>query len=517
MSAPEETTTNNRWKIPLANWQMELIKRYNLQGENICGDDYSQATTRQRMLAATLGATSNARTFAGAGGNEYGLLTLIQQLEFMNHGYAVTTEQDIYYTTDLMQQFMAVQGNTEQDDPNSYKAAVALGRLYDAQANVIPATVGEKFSSWRYNNMLSSPKTWSKNVWANVVKMPMESVSKVLMVGLDKIVSLKTGDRTEGFSTASEEAKSWLEAGDAISKVITDALIFKTDTSHGRKYQDSKAPVRTWQDTNLISKYADVCGKIISTVMSAGDAGFYAKELYKQEAILKRLNTMSKTKRTDEEIHAEAIQRALAKVFQQDNAVADMLLKVRNSSAAAELLVSSLIPFIQTPTNVAMDIISYSPIGLGYSVFKEGIYNAAHDAMLKSGMIHAKDSELVDGKLTPDSFKFSQKAFVEGVARGLTGTGIAAMGMAMMSAGLLRFGRDNDKDKQRQRNVEKSLNRPYGLYIQIGDHEYEIDWAGSFGTSLAIGASVYNELQKDDHTLGDVAYTAMMSGANEFF
>ena len=62
---------------------MELIDRYKLRGTKLPGYDYFKASKKERMLAAILATRSNERG--------HGLLTLCQQLEFMDAASATTT------------------------------------------------------------------------------------------------------------------------------------------------------------------------------------------------------------------------------------------------------------------------------------------------------------------------------------------------------------------------------------------------------------------------------------------
>ena len=90
----EQISRDNPWGLPIEDWKMELIDRSRTPGTKLPGYDYFKASKKERMLAAILATRSNERG--------HGLLTLCQQLEFMDAGYAVVTEADLNYITGEM-------------------------------------------------------------------------------------------------------------------------------------------------------------------------------------------------------------------------------------------------------------------------------------------------------------------------------------------------------------------------------------------------------------------------------
>lgn len=63
-------------------------------------------------------------------------------------------------------------------------------------------------------------------------------------------------------------------------------------------------------------------------------------------------------------------------MFQEDNVLINGINYVRGRSRAADLVIATLMPFLKTPTNVAIRAMQYSPMGLAYTVVKNGLIDA---------------------------------------------------------------------------------------------------------------------------------------------
>lgn len=59
----------------------------------------------------------------------------------------------------------------------------------------------------------------------------------------------------------------------------------------------------------------------------------------------------------------EAARRATERVFQEDNVLINGINYVRGRRRAVDLVVATLMPFLKTPTNVAIRAMQYSPMG----------------------------------------------------------------------------------------------------------------------------------------------------------
>lgn len=461
----EQISRDNPWGLPIEDWKMELIDRYKLRGTKLPGYDYFKASKKERMLAAILATRSNERG--------HGLLTLCQQLEFMDAGYAVVTEADLNYITGEMATFqMLEEGN---DEPQTPEGKTAIQRIYSAQANTMPNSLWGKWNNYGYDSMLSSPKTWNKNVMSNILTRPLELTSEKIAEFADKQIAKKTGNRTTAMPSR-EGRRAGNEAfAEEIANTLTDYLIRGTDTGHSSSF-DLNNNRRTY-DNAFMQTYHD----FIAMAMQLGDRPFweqcYAEEMRVLEELDTKAEELRRTEDGNEEVvlrkmnqkerEEEAARRATERVFQEDNVLINGINYVRGRKRVADLVIATLMPFLKTPTNVAIRAMQYSPMGLAYTVVKNG---------------------LIDAK-TNNGLGFDQRKFVMNLGRGLTGTGLMVAGMAMANAGLIKPGRE-DEDDSRLSAIQKSSGKSYGMYFDVFGTEIPVDFAFPAVSPLIIGAEV---------------------------
>lgn len=479
--------TQNRWGIPLNDFQMGLIRKYGLTKTDLRGWDYNRATLKERMLHAIVATPADTR------GDD--LLTLTQQLEFMKQGDAVVTEADMSYILAQASEALAKGITEEGAEPFTRESKVAMGRLFDAQANITGTSRLDKFNSWRYANMLSGTSTWSRNIMSNVLVAPLENLSTSFAEMVDKAVAKDTGNRTT--ARASKEAKKAArkEFADEISRTVRDYFVDKTDTSHGRKYNVGQGTGRTFQ-----SKWLDTYETIVNFAMQIGDRPFYEHCYSEEMQVLNDLNTQIRDEETgewrdmtSEERHEEATLRALERVFQEDNAIVTALNSARSTDKGIDFVMQTILPFTATPTNIAKRMLQYSPAGLAKALVYDGLYK---------------------GK-TNGGADFDQRKFVMGVGRGLTGTGMIVAGALLAAAGILKPGRNDDEDK-RTRDLRGVLGEAYGWHLDLFGQEREIDWALPSATGLLLGASLFNRMDNEE-TAGSMALGLVMDLGDELF
>ena len=461
----EQISRDNPWGLPIEDWKMELIDRYRLRGTKLPGYDYFKASKKERMLAAILATRSNERG--------HGLLTLCQQLEFMDAGYAVVTEADLNYITGEMATFqMLEEGN---DEPQTPEGKTAIQRIYSAQANTMPNSLWGKWNNYGYDSMLSSPKTWNKNVMSNILTRPLELTSEKIAEFADKQIAKKTGNRTTAMPSR-EDRRAGNEAfAEEIANTLTDYLIRGTDTGHSSSF-DLNNNRRTY-DNAFMQTYHD----FIAMAMQLGDRPFWEQCYAEEMRVLEELDTKAEELRRTEdgnevvvlrkmnqkEREEEAARRATERVFQEDNVLINGINYVRGRKRAVDLVIATLMPFLKTPTNVAIRAMQYSPMGLAYTVVKNG---------------------LIDSK-TNNGLGFDQRKFVMNLGRGLTGTGLMVAGMAMANAGLIKPGRE-DEDDSRLSAIQKSSGKSYGMYFDVFGTEIPVDFAFPAVSPMIIGAEV---------------------------
>lgn len=481
-SAPNSdvVSADNPLHIPLSGAQTALIDHYGLWGTKLPGYDYFKASVKERQLAAIIATPNNNR------GN--GLLTLCQQLEFMKRGYAVVTEADLNYITGEMATYQLLEGDNET--PQTPEGKTIIQRMYSAQANTKQNSAWQKFNNYGYDSMLSGSKTYSKNFESNVLIRPLELTSEAIGSVADRMIAKRTGNRTTALSSKEGRQAGKQAFADEIANTLTDYIIRGVDTGHSSSF-DMNHNNRTYNNA-----FMQACHDFIAMAMQLGDRPFYEQSYQEELDAITRLETKIRDTRetadgytetylrdmTQEERHAEATRRATERVFQEDNAIIDAINRIKRENKGADMVITAIMPFLKTPTNVAIRSMQYSPIGLAYTVVKNGLI----DAKMNNGV------------------NFDQRKFVMNLGRGLTGTGMMVLGIALANMGLIRKGRE-DEDDAKLAAIEKSNGRSYGMYFDLGGIQIPLDFAFPAVAPLVTGAEVAESLEQFEGDFGAMA------------
>lgn len=497
---PSDVKYDNPWNMPLESWKTELIDQYGLNGTKLVGDTYSYATVKERMLAAILATDNNVR------GD--GLLTLCQQLEAMKQGLAVVTEADLNYIAGQMSTFLYAEGADLEGMPVTTEGKTALQRVYNAQANVAQDSMMGKVNALGYTNMLSGTKTWIKNISSNILIRPLELASEKIGGAIEgAFITKRTGNRTTDAPNRAERAAGREAFTGEIGQTMVDHFVTHVDTGHGSGF-DLNHNNRTFNN-----EWLQAYKNIVDFFMQVGDRPFWEQCYTEELAVIKRLGTkIPDTQRIDgrevkvlrdmtlEEMKTEAAVRATERVFQEDNKIVSAINGARRESPMIDLMITSIMPFLKTPTNVASRMMQYSPIGLARAIIQYGLW---------------------DGKRNGGA-NFDQRKFVMNLGRGLTGTGVAIVGALLASLGAIQPGREDEEDK-RLGVIRKAQGRSYSTYFKLGDWEIPLDFAQPLSGPLYTGAKIAWALEEmgDDVNvpalIGTVLYGSALETGNQLF
>ena len=497
---PSDVQYDNPWNMPLESWKTELIDQYGLNGTKLVGDTYSYATVKERMLAAILATDNNVR------GD--GLLTLCQQLEAMKQGLAVVTEADLNYIAGQMSTFLYAEGADLEGMPVTTEGKTALQRVYNAQANVAQDSMMGKVNALGYTNMLSGTKTWIKNISSNILIRPLELASEKIGGAIErKYITKRTGNRTTDAPNRAERAAGREAFTGEIGQTMVDYFVTHADTGHGSGF-DLNRNNRTFNN-----EWLQAYKNIVDFAMQVGDRPFWEQCYTEELAVIKRLGTkIPDTQRVDgrevkvlrdmtlEEMKTEAAVRATERVFQEDNKIVSAINGARRESPMIDLMITSIMPFLKTPTNVASRMMQYSPIGLARAIIQYGLW---------------------DGKRNGGA-NFDQRKFVMNLGRGLTGTGVAVVGALLASLGAIQPGREDEEDKKLG-VIRKAQGRSYSTYFKLGDWEIPLDFAQPSSGPLYIGAKIawaLEEMGGDVNApalIGTVLYGSALETGNQLF
>jgi hypothetical protein len=340
-------------------------------------------------------------------------------------------------------------------------------------------------SVWRAG-LLTGPKTHARNILGNFAFQGAEELARVPASMLDIVLSGISGRR----ETAGSSLRAITRASaDAATKGVREAAEIM---QHGATLDDL-AKVERVAEMNFqgLGKYSKILNTYVNTVfrtMSAEDKvakvfgarrslEAQAKVIAMNEARQGALSRQDVLKRATwlaehptEPMAAQAIADAAFTTFNNRNILASALSRFQSALPAPGRFVMNLaFPFVRTPTNIAMRLFNYTPMGPAYTIPK-----ALIQARRASGKF-----------LTPGSQKVVSEAF----GRGATGAAIIYLGYKLAEEAMAT---GTGQIPAGQRNVQEAAGRPTGG-VRIGSHWYQFLGFAPIGNLITVGASLYRE------------------------
>lgn len=368
----------------------------------------------------------------------------------------------------------------------SYEWKSHMAKAQQVAADKMPQSMKNKVTQLKRIMMLSNPRTDVRNFVGNMPLTGTEMISNAIAAPIDKRLSEKRG--TGRTISANPEIGAFAQGfakgfGETVSDIKQGINTYRMGEEATTQYEMPRG--RTFDNAFL-----DGIDKAVNYGLMFGDRPFFEGHYNKRMAELDRLGYDV----TSDEAKADAYAHAVDMVFQSDSKMS------RGASGIREALNNFLtigdmfalgdfvVPFVQTPANIADKLLDYSPVGLARAV----------------GQLGKSNTEAFDQKL------FSQR-----LGRALTGSSIIAVSYALAAAGILTGSADDDPEKRRA--MELSGWKPYS--IKIGDKYYDYSFIQPVGMLMAIGADMYKEGQSvDDLTdLVAVSGAGIKGGVNCFF
>lgn len=348
---------------------------------------------------------------------------------------------------------------------------VVLAEIQKVISDKIPPTLSQSVKAWMRISMLFNPKTQVRNVMGNAVILPVNVTSDAFAGALDRIIARKTGVRTTGITKegikgyAKGFGKGLYESYDDFRRGIN------TRNIEGNRFEVTEG--KSFKDKGL-GKALNRADNMLSFMLDAGDRGFY--EATFTNSINNQLVLNNTTEVTQEMIDI-AINEALQRTWQDNNAYTNAVLKIRNilNFGKGYGLGDVLIPFAKTPANLTKAIVDYSPVGLTKTL---AIDARKFNNSLKNGQYTAQ----------------MQHQFVQNFGKGMAGSFLYVLGYALAKAGIATGEADDDKDVK---NFMKNSLGISSYSIKIGDKTFTYDWAQPVATPLAIMTN-YVKYSKDN-------------------
>lgn len=343
----------------------------------------------------------------------------------------------------------------------------------------VPATLADKVKALQRISLLLNPKTNVRNVLGNTILGTLENTKDIISAPLDKLVSLKTGQRT----TLLPSLKGIQTQGKGLAKGVKTVI---GDAKLGVNTSLSRGQFEISGDRIFKSNTLNKLDNATNTALRLGDEPFYQAaydESLRQQLKIAKLDKPTKEMLEKAKLFAED------RTLQNTSAMSEGFKKLQQglnkmTSGSEDIgLGTFAVPFVKTPANILDKAIDYSPVGSIKAI-----------------------SQLISSKT------FNQKLFVDRVGRSIVGTGGIMLGYKLAKEGAITGATNKDKDVAAlDRQMGKS---PYAF--KNGDTYRTFDWAAPASIMLAIGADMYQE-GKTNKDVGTVSVKAMTSGAGTLF
>lgn len=333
-------------------------------------------------------------------------------------------------------------------------------KLLDEVGKLIPTPFLRKTITLWKANLLTGLKTSVRNITSNTVNLAAETAKDAPATITDMLSSIFTGKRTKTFTTQG--------IGEGSVQGVKEGLKLLTTGVDSRKTLGKMDVTPINWGNNPIQKAAKAYTDTVFRFLGAQDKPFYyarlKQSLYDQagaEAINagQRGNQQFIKNLVDnptEQMIKTSIHDAEMAVFQQKTKLGSIINAAKRSveaeakkgnfgSSVLSAIGEFTVPFTGVPSGVASQLINYSPVGIVKTIIEN----------IGKG-------------------KFDQRTFSEGLGRGITGTGIMAIGAELAKNNLITLEYPTDAKEQQQWDLE-------------GKKPYSILWDGKWRSIGSLG------------------------------
>lgn len=402
----------------------------------------------------------------------------------------------------------------EQLPENSRDRVEKEKQIYAVMASATKAGFMDKVDAWRYLSMLGNTRTHARNIIGNEAMGLVTGAKDVAATLIEHAAIRDKSDRTKAVllpTKADNEllGAAYKYANESRYRQLTDNSRFnvksgvegeKTVFKHKVAEKARLANNAGLEESDYSGTFGELAvikeiggkpgewaGKIMERANKAGEngkVGFaglraqFARSMA-QQMKAKGLSadiltsTDSKDIATVERMAETAVADAQRATFHEYSNTASWLSDKTRPSGVRKFFDAEL-PFTKTPINIVKQAARYSPMGV-----------------VKTATVDAYN--LSKGNITVNKF-------VDNLAMGLTGTGIALAGAWLANSGIL-FVPDNDDKKQSFNEMQGKQ----GYSVIIDGKSYTIDWLAPAALPLLMGASIAKSMEKDGFGFGSTA------------
>lgn len=360
-----------------------------------------------------------------------------------------------------------------------------LEEIYQNIADQIPASWKDKWNAWRYLAMLANPRTHIRNIVGNVGFQPLRMAKDRVAAAIEAGVSGLSGgklERTKSFAANPALYRAAWNDWDNVSQALS-----------GNKYDDAVSQIEGRR-------------RIFSLPMVEGLRRGNSNLLELEDAVFKRLtyadalagylqaNGVDARQMTDGTVDASLLSRArdyagqeaLRATYQDRNAVSDLASSRYRGKGAGVVnaAMDAVLTFRRTPANILVRGLEYSPAGL----LKSLTYDLAK---VRRG-------------------EMSGAAAIDGIAAGLTGSGLLALGAYLFAQGLVSSGGGDDEGQDALN--ELAGGQSYALNLP-GGGSVTLDWLAPEALPFFMGVELMDAMGQGGNTAESIL-SAIKSAAS---
>lgn len=393
----------------------------------------------------------------------------------------------------LLEEALAANGTEKQGE--------AWDKVYANIANQVPATFWEKLNNIRYFCMLSNPRTHIRNTVSNLAMYGIsgvkDGIKSVVEAAYNNTKAVKSGkaeeSRTASVKRAPKEYREFAkedfkavrnvnetgkyseQTGSFVSAnrtKINDNILLGAIKARFKGDSKTEAVINKILDQGVFNSLAEFNSYMLGEVEDGGAKSMIytrAMSQYMQANNLTPEFLKSDVGAADlQKARAYASAEALYNTFNEANGLSDAINKLENKNILTKIFLGSTLPFKKVPLNLVKTGFDYSPAGLITSSYK---------------MIKALQGAEVKGA------KVDANAAIDGVAKGITGTGVVLIGAVLRSLGYLTNGLSDD---DKEANFEKLQGKQaFAIRLPNGD-TYSLDFLQPAGMMLFSGAAIHD-------------------------
>lgn len=402
----------------------------------------------------------------------------------------------------------------EQLPENSRDRVEKENQVYAIMASTIKAGFMDKVNAWRYFAMLGNTRTHARNIIGNEAMGLVTGAKDVTATLIEHAVIRNKNDRTKTVLLPTKADNELLSAAykyanenryrqltdnsrfNVKSGIEGEKTVFKNRvTEKARLANNAGLEESDYSGTfgelavikEIGGKPGEWAGKIMEKANKAGEKGKvgfaglraqFARSMAQQmKAKGLSADILTSTDPKDiaivERMADTAVADAQRATFHEDSNTASWLSDKTMPNGVRKFLDAEL-PFTKTPINIVKQAARYSPMGI-----------------VKTATIDAYN--LSKGNITINKF-------VDNLAMGLTGTGIALAGAWLADSGIL-FVPDKDDKKQSFNEMQGKQ----GYSVIIDGKSYTIDWLAPAALPLLMGASIAKGAKQDGFGFDNIA------------